>query len=495
MTDKVFVRFEPEGRRIATGFEANMLNVALENGVNIRSDCGGQGICGKCKVIIEDQVNLNELTRVEEEILSKDELKSGYRLACQIIVKGEVVVNIPEESRLKTRKIQLVGMEKEVRLNPSVIKFHVTASEPSLTDIRADVERLIESLKEKYGLYGFKIDYDVLKTLPDDVRGAEWDFTVTVRNNEEIISVEAGDTSDKLYGVAIDIGTSKLAGYLIDLTSGSTIGMGAVENPQLPYGEDIISRISFVMKEKENLLKLQKLVLGGINTVIEQVCKAAKIKPINIYELTVVGNTIMHHLCLGIQPKHVALSPFIPAIKQPLSVKAKELKLNVNPNAIVYVLPNIAGFVGADAVGDVIATGIYETEDLCLLIDIGTNTEIFLGNKHDIISCSCASGPAFEGFHIKHGVKAFSGAIEKVKINPKPLEVKFETIGDEKPIGICGSGIVDCVAELFKCRFINIRGRFSDAPSERLRNSSSHIRRGLGGIFMISQLIKEILLG
>jgi uncharacterized 2Fe-2S/4Fe-4S cluster protein (DUF4445 family) len=383
-------------------------------------------------------------------------------------VRGEVVVNVPEKSRLKTRKIQLVGMEREVKINPAITKFHVATPHPSLSDVRADVERTIESLVEKYGFYDFRIDLEVLKTLPDTVRAADWSFTAAVWNYEEIVSVEAGDTSDELFGFAMDIGTSKIAGHLVDLATGCTIGMGAVENPQLPYGEDVISRISFAMKNDKNLLKLQKLAVEGVNDVIERVCSDARIEPINIYEVTVAGNTIMHHLFLGIQPRYVALSPFTPAVKHPLNLRARELNLAVNPNARVYMLPNIAGYVGGDAVGDVLATDIYEKEDLCLLIDIGTNTEIFLGNRHGIVSCSCASGPAFEGYHIKHGVKAVSGAIEKVEINPTPLEVRFETIGGEKPVGMCGSGIVDCVAELFKHGVIDIRGNFSGSSRERL---------------------------
>jgi uncharacterized 2Fe-2S/4Fe-4S cluster protein (DUF4445 family) len=236
------------------------------------------------------------------------------------------------------------------------------------------------------------------------------------------------------------------------------------------YGEDIISRINYALTSNEALKKLQKMVIEAINTIIYEACQEARVDPDKIYEVTVVGNTAMHHFFLGIQPKYLALAPYVPAIKRSINIKANSLGIKTNPLANIHVLPAVAGFVGADAVADVLATGIYEMNDMCLLVDVGTNSEIFVGNREDIVSCSAAAGPAFEGMHIEYGMKAVAGAIERLKINPDTYEVEYETIDGDKPIGICGSGIIDAVAEMFKCGVIDRRGAFNDSvQTKRLR--------------------------
>jgi len=468
----VFVRFEPEGKKLEVKLGSTILDAAKTAGVRIRSECGGQGKCGKCLVIVEDQSKLNSISNAERQHISDDKLKLGYRLACQSIIGGTVTVFIPPQSRLETRKIQTEGMERSVEFNPAVKKIHIILPKPELRDITPDFERLCIALKKK-GFNSLEIDYKLLKTLPIFLRNAEWDVTVALWKGKEVIAVEKGNTVSDTYGFSVDIGTSKMVGYLVNLTSGETISVSFTENPQIACGEDIISRIDYTVSEKEGLKKLQLSVIEAINSLIKETCLDANVKRDRIYEITVAGNTAMHHIFLGISPKYLAVAPYVPAIKRSVNVKAEHLGLKVNPLANVYVLPIIAGFVGADAVADVLATGIYETDDMNLLIDIGTNGEVFVGNREDIVSCSCAAGPAFEGMHLEHGMKAVTGAIESLRIDPKDYGVEYKTIGDAKPIGICGSGMIDAVAEMFKCRIIDSRGHFNkNIQTDRLRREN-----------------------
>ncbi len=305
--------------------------------------------------------------------------------------------------------------------------------------------------------------------MPDILRKADWDITITIWDDEKIIDVQPGDTTRELYGFAVDIGTSKVVGHLVDLTTGKTIGMGRTENPQLLYGADIITRIAFAVESETNRKTLKKVVLEGINSVLAQACAKAKVDSEQIYETVLVGNTAMHHLCLGIQSKFAGLSPYVPAVKSPLNISPAELGIEANLHGIATFLPIIAGFVGADALADVIATGFHELEKISMLVDIGTNTEVFVGNFKDMVTCSCASGPAFEGARIKHGMKAEKGAIESLQIKPG-FEVEFATIGNVRPKGLCGSAMIDLVAEMFKFKIIDSKGRFiPDESNARLR--------------------------
>lgn len=465
---KITIQFEPEGRKVETNPDLNILEIAQDAGIGIRSECGGKAICGKCRIIIQDQRPVSKLTDAERRLLSEDEIFEGYRLACSTIAKGDLVVEIPEESRIRIRRMQITGMELPVKLDPLVKKFHVVLPKATLQDIRPDAERLLDSLESEYRITGLELNQKILSNLPDIIREKNWEVTVVVWNGKNLVALESGDTSNILYGFAVDIGTSKLVGYLVNLRNGETEEIVSVENPQISCGEDLMTRISYTLEGENNLKRLQRMVVGSINSLMKQACDNVGITTKNIYELTIVGNTAMHHFFLGIQPKYVSYSPYAPAVKSPLNVRASNLNLAVEPEVNVYVLPCVAGFVGADAVGDAIASGVCESEERSLLIDIGTNTEVFVGNSEDIIACSCASGPAFEGAHIKYGMKAVTGAIEKIKINSGNLEVSYETIDDEPPVGICGSGILDGVAELIRTGVINIRGRFTNMDNERL---------------------------
>jgi len=469
------VAFEPEGRKVKVPIGTTIFQVAREVGIGIRSECGGKGLCGKCRVIVKSPEALSDLTKAEKKHLSKSEIESGYRLACQAKILSNVTVIIPPESRLAIRKFQLIGMERSVKLNPAVKKLHVILPKPTLSDARPDYERLIDALSDITNFNNLEIDHEAIKKLPDVIRGSGFDVTATIWGNRRIISVEPRDTTNELFGFAVDIGTSKIVGYLVDLITGETLEISSVENPQIMYGEDIMTRITFATAKPENLKILQKLVVDAINKIIDETCRRVNVNPHRVYEVVAVGNTAMHHFLLGIQPKYTALSPYVPAVKRQINVKARELNININPSGIVTALPIIAGFVGADAVADVLATGICESDELSLLVDIGTNTEVFVGNSEDLLSCSCASGPAFEGMHIKHGMKAVTGAIERVTID-SDYEVSYKTIGDVKPIGLCGSAMIDTVAEMFKRGIINHRGRFNRRiETPRLRENEGEV--------------------
>jgi uncharacterized 2Fe-2S/4Fe-4S cluster protein (DUF4445 family) len=472
MKNLITVLFEPTGRKIDVRRGISLLEAAHKAAVTIRSECGGKGVCGKCRVIIPDKKVVTEITEDENKHLSLEEIGLGYRLACRMILKKSTKVMIPEESRILARKIQASGLEIHLQPKPYVKKLRSKLAKPTLLDARPDLERLLDLIENAYGFTELEIGYEALRGLPDTLRQTGWHVTTVLLGDRQIIFVEKGDTSDRIFGLAVDIGTSKIISALVDLATGKTLGMGFVENPQIIHGEDVVSRITYSTNDADKLQTLQRLLVDGINSVLSYTCAQAGVHPQDIYEVTVVGNTAMHHFFLGINPKYAAISPFTPALKRSINVKAKELGINICPEGNVHVLPVIAGFVGADAVADLLASGIHESEKLSLLLDIGTNTEVFVGNSEDVLSCSCASGPAFEGGHIKHGMRAVTGAIEKVSIT-SDYEVEYTTIDNEAPRGLCGSAMIDVLAELFKLDVINERGRLNtNIRTSRLRRAS-----------------------
>jgi uncharacterized 2Fe-2S/4Fe-4S cluster protein (DUF4445 family) len=471
--------FEPDGRRGGFNRGTCIFDAAKELGIGIRSECGGEGTCGKCRIAVLGGSNLlNDLTDREEKLLYKNEISGKYRLSCQAKIKAKapptkstITVLVPSESRIGVRRIQVRGMEQPVQLNPAIQKVHLTLQKPTITNPIADDERLITKLEATTGLENLRLGYEVSRILPTVMRKGNWDVTVTLWNHKQIVDVEAGDTTARNYGASVDIGTSKIVCYVVNLNTGEVLSAGMLENPQIQCGEDILTRISYAAQSSENQEEMRRLVVDGINTVIDSACKDSPgVNAKNIYEVTVVGNTAMTHLFLGIEPKFLSLAPYPPAMKRSMDVEASKTGLGIHPQGNVHVLPCVAGYVGADAVADVIAISIHEKEEMSLLVDIGTNGEVFLGNKKEILSCSCAAGPAFEGTHIAHGMKAVTGAIEKVKIDPKTFEVKYETIDNEKPIGLCGSAMVDIIAELLRTGVISTRGKFNQEPfkTERL---------------------------
>ncbi len=463
--------FQPDGKRIKVSENSTLLEAAYLAGVDLVSVCGGKGACCKCKVQIKSESLTQPLTENEKKCLTQQEQSEGIRLACQVRINNPLIVRIPEYSRSGKQRLQVEGIKTSVTLDPLVKKYHLHLPKPTITDPRSDVDRIYDELKNHYKLNGLDLKIDLLKTLGPFLRESEWDITVTLWNNQ-IIAFESGNTTDRLFGLALDIGTTKLAMYLLNMITGNVIAVDSAMNPQIPYGEDIISRINYVCS-KENTQELQQVLIQSINEMIAHLCEKSGIKPQELYEMTVVGNTAMHHIFLNINPRHLALAPYTPVIRNGVNIGPKDIGIHINPTGNIFVLPVIAGYNGADNVAVILATEIYKRKELCLALDIGTNTEVILGNKDKILVCSCASGPAFEGASIKHGMRAASGSIEKVQIDPDTFECVCQTIDNLPARGICGSGIVDIIAEMLKVGIIDVTGRINKSlETDKIRESS-----------------------
>ncbi|HJX70223.1 MAG TPA: ASKHA domain-containing protein, partial [Dehalococcoidia bacterium] len=435
-----------------------IFEVARDAGVGLGSFCGGKGTCGKCKIrILSGQVS--PPTEKEREHLSREDIAQGYRLACLTKVYEAVRLEIPPEYLLISQRLQLVGKEREVVVEPIVEAYHVTLSPASLVDIRSDQVRILNYLAENHGLKDIDIDLSIQRQLPILLRANEWQAKIGLRG-KEVVWVGA---KDRLLGLAIDLGTTKIAAYLTDLETGEVLVAKGTVNHQIAYGEDVISRITYAMENGGEILR--QTAAQDLNTLIKELCAEAGFAPNNIAEVVIVGNTAMHHLFLGLPVKQLALAPYVPAVSTPVNIKARDIGLATAPGAYVHLLANIAGFVGADHVAMLLATGLYDTEKTMLGLDIGTNTEISLATHGSLRSCSCASGPAFEGAHIKDGMRATGGAIERVKITSSSVD--FQTIDDKPPIGLCGSGILDAVAQLREVGIIDYRGRLQSHPLVR----------------------------
>lgn len=476
-TDEFQITFQPEGKRATAKINENLLKIAQKASIGIDSTCGGRGICGKCRVIIRlGNEFLSNVSAIEEKHLSEEEIKKGYRLACltTIIKKGKIIVEVPLESRVGYQRLLIKGIERKVLLNPAISKIDLELKKPTLDDVKADVHRIFEKLKE-IGINVKRIDYRALRKSPYSLREKNWRVSVIVWKNEEIIDIEPLNELNNPCGFAIDIGTTKLAGYLLDLKTGKLLATSSAMNPQIPYGEDIISRITYAMDSEKKLQELSELVKNELNRLIKEACNEANIDPSKVYEVVAVGNTAMHHIFLKIPPKYVSLSPYPAVVQNSLEFKARDLGININEGGYVHTLPCIAGFVGADAVADILSTELHKSKQIAMTIDIGTNTEIMVGNEKRILACSAASGPAFEGAHIKYGMRASNGAIEKVWIDPYSLEVEYKTINNEKPKGLCGSGIVDAIAEMLKAGILDRKGRINT----NLKSSRLKIKNGI----------------
>lgn len=465
---KFQVTFQPEGKRIPIEEDKTIMDAAIEGGIDLTSLCGGKGICGKCKVIIRDLSAVSELTDKEKKLLTKEEIAAGIRLACLTCLKGNVVASIPEYSKTGKQRLQVEGIETKIKVNPNIKKYHLKLDKPDISDPRADVERVLDALKEKFTLQDLTFSYNALTILSEILRISEWQITVVIWDNE-IISIEPHDTTDRKFGYAVDIGTTKLAGYLLNLNDGMVVEAGSLMNPQIPYGEDVIARLNY-----EDYDILNKVIIKGLNQILEDLKERSGIRTEEIYEMTAVGNPVMQHLFLNLNPRYLGTSPYPPVLKSSLTINNDQVKLALNKFGKVFFLPIVAGFVGADTIGVVLATEIHKREELCLALDIGTNTEVVLGNKDRMVACSCASGPAFEGAHIRFGMRAASGSIEKIKIHPETYEVEYQTVDDAPPVGICGSGLIDLFAELLKVGLIDIKGTFKkDLNTPKVRKGEN----------------------
>jgi len=484
------VIFQPSGRRGEVSEGKTVIEASRELGVEIESVCGELKVCGKCKVKVEEGFferygitssldHLSSYAEEEEEFISRDEKTRGYRLGCAARIQGDVLIIVPEESRAQKQVVRKAATERSIELRPTIALHFVDLSLPSFHDPLGDFERLSKALTENCNLSSLGIDYHTLLKLPQTLRQGDWKVTVATWMEKEILDIKPGKVVDA-YGLAIDIGTTTVAGYLCNLRNGKIIVTNSMMNPQVTYGEDVMSRITYAMTHPENGLEtMHRTIIDGLNRMIEDITEECGLSPQDLLELTIVGNTAMHHLLLKINPEFLGVAPFPPAVHRSLDIKARDLGIKVHPAANIHILPIEAGFVGADNVGVLIAEEPYNQDENVLIIDIGTNGELVMGNRHKLISSSCATGPAFEGAGIQHGMRAAPGAIERIRIHPETLDVDFKVIDQEawhrdiKIItarGICGSGIIDAVAELYKARIIDKSGRLGkDIRSPRLQ--------------------------
>jgi uncharacterized 2Fe-2S/4Fe-4S cluster protein (DUF4445 family) len=466
------VTFEPEGRQISAKSGETLFEIAHRSGLQLRSDCGGKGTCGKCRVHVKPIGAVNKLTAAERSLLTTKNRKAGFRLACQtkVLGKQDVIVMIPAATRTVRRRIQIAGKMKTVKLNPALKTILIDVPPVDPDSSIPDTERVLMGLSQFFGhkmKTHWKYPLPVITKTPSAVRKASGQVTLVIRNNSQLLDIHAGDARELMYGVALDIGTSKLVGSLFSLASGEHMASAGIENPQLRFGEDIMTRLSYAAVSPKNLLELQSAVIEGINAILDSLTSKG-IQPERIYELVVVGNTVMTSLFLGLDTTHLAYGPFTPPFRGPIESPANQLNLQIPSQTAVYVLPNIAGYVGADAIADIIATSLHQQKKPCLLIDIGTNTEVILGNREYISATSCAAGPAFEGAQIEYGMKAVSGAIERLTLDKTLMEFQITTIDDATPIGICGSGVVDAIAQLTEANLLSSKGRFTEQATPHL---------------------------
>ncbi len=508
---KHLVVFQPSGSRGYVEDGANLLEVARSLGVEIETPCGGLLMCSKCRVRIEEGFferfgiesglsHCNPVLEKERDFFrSKGLTEPNLRQSCVVKVHGPLVIFVPEESRAVKQLVRKSARELNIPIKPAVRRYFVEMKAATLRDPVGDWERLQNALKAHHGLEGLHMDYPVLTQLQKNVRAGEWKVTVFVWRGREVIRVMPGFAEYAL-GLAVDVGTTTVAGFLCDLDSGQVLASESMMNPQTSYGDDVMARITYAMTHPDGLEKLHAVILEGLNTIVARTCEKSGYQPEDIAETVLVGNTCMDHIFLNIFPKYVGVSPFVPAMHHSVDVKARDFGLKILPTGNVHVLPNEAGFVGADNVACVIAEEPYNQDDIMLVIDIGTNGEMVLGNRHKLISASVPTGPAFEGAQIQFGMRAAVGAIEKVDIDPVTWDVRFRTIGqdkwsDEMPPeeikarGLCGSAMIDLGWEMYRAGVVDATGRFSR------ETHSPRLREGPGGIEFVLAWANQTAIG
>src|SRR5512133_1648583 len=508
MTKKHTVILQPSGRRGQVDEGTSVRAAARDLGVEIESICAENATCGKCMVLVEEgrfekynieskRENLSPVGAEEQayfarrlKLLQDKGWEVGQvRLSCQCKVLGDVLIHVPEESRGNKQIIRKSASERAIEIKPAIRKYYVALTPPDLERPLADWERLARELENTMKLvrrgeeslprwFDLTIDYQCLRTLSSTLRDAKWNVTVSVWRDREVIAVQPGYAEDS-YGAAVDIGSTTVALYLCNLRTGELLAAESEMNPQIVYGEDVMSRIQYTIQHKDGLEKLHKAIIATLNKLLKQAAKTAQIKTEEILEMVLVGNSTMHHMLLNLPPKDLGLAPFVPAIHRSMDVKAREVGLQINPSGNIHLLPTIASFVGADTSGMLLAEEPHKQEENWLLIDIGTNAELVLGNRDRLVCTSTPTGPALEGAHVEYGMRAASGAIEHVHIDEKTLEPRYKIVGEEewnsgKAKGICGSAIIDAVAELFRAGIVDSRGKFKKGlNSKRVREGEN----------------------
>ncbi|HSL11216.1 MAG TPA: ASKHA domain-containing protein [Actinomycetota bacterium] len=495
MTDQdALVVFTPSGRRGRFPHGTNLLDAARRLGVDLDSVCGGRGICGRCQVvpaegafpkhgITSDRGNLSPFSDPERTYDERKGLAPGRRLGCHATVLGDLLIDVPPDSHVHRQVVRKEADAREIELDPVVSLHYVEVAEPDLATPRSDARRLLDALAEQWDLDGLAVDPVVLPTLQRTLRAGGWTVTAAVHDGATVTAVWPG-LHDRVVGIAFDVGSTTVAGHLCDLHTGEVLASVGVMNPQIRFGEDLMSRVSYVMMHPEGAGELTTAIRDCLRDLVTQLLPAADgldrepLGPDDVVEVTIVGNPIMHHLVLGLDPTELGGAPFALATDQAVRLAARELGIGVAAGAGAYLLPCIAGHVGADAAGVILAEAPHERDELTLIVDVGTNAEIVLGNRHRLFAASSPTGPAFEGAQISSGQRAAPGAIERVRVDPGTLEPRVRVIGTEAwsdetafggtPVsGIAGSGIIEAIAELFLAGVITTDGVIDGALAAR----------------------------
>ncbi|MBX3010325.1 MAG: DUF4445 domain-containing protein [Caldilineaceae bacterium] len=515
------VIFQPNGRQGEVPVGMTLLEAARRLGVEIESICGGHQTCRKCKVLVEEGAfpkfgvfsqrdHLTPPAERETSSAAKYHFEPNARMSCACQVTGDLVLRVPEESQTRKQVVRkAAGVERTITVDAPMRLYYVELPAPELKDHRGDWERLRDELQAVHGLATLRCDLAVLRTLQPALAVSNRGVTVTVWQGQEVLRVQPGFQED-LYGIAVDVGTTTVAAHLCHLRTGAVLATASRMNPQVPYGEDLMSRVSYAMLHADGTARMHQAIIDGLNALVGELCTAAAIQPTDVVEMVLVGNTTMHHLLLGVNPRELGGAPFSLVTHDAVDVKARDLGLRLAPGANIHLPPCEAGHVGADNVGVLVAEAPYTQDENWLVIDIGTNGEILLGNRTRMLSASSPTGPAFEGAQILHGMRAAPGAIERVRIDPATLAVRYKMIGHEewiesaerattgqateqppgpalsaaerrlqkreallnpalRPAGICGSGIIEAIAELLKAGVIAPNGRFVNVAHPRLR--------------------------
>ena len=486
------VVFTPSGKRGRFPVGTPLLSAARALGVDIDSVCGGRAMCTRCQVLVAEgefakhgvrssAASLTPLTAPEERLSRRQVLAAGRRLSCQARVEADVVVDVPETSQVHRQVVRKAAEARDIELYPIITLHYVEVAEPDMHDPSGDLKRLQDALAREWQLNGLECDLSVLHTLQPLLRAGAWKVTVAVHDRSRIVAVWSG-FQEKVYGLAIDVGSTTIAAHLCDLTNGEVVASAGLMNPQIRFGEDLMSRVSYSMMNPGGAAQMTDAVRQALGDLAGEVAKSAGISREAILEVTLVGNPIMHHLVLGIDPVELGGAPFALAIDRAVTVTAAEIGVALHPNARIYFLPCIAGHVGADCAGVILAERPDLSDEISLLVDVGTNAEIVLGSRARIVACSSPTGPAFEGAQISCGQRAAPGAIERVRIDRQTLEPRFRVIGSELwsddpafgaatagsgVTGVCGSGIIEVLAELFLAGVITQDGVIDGALAAR----------------------------
>lgn len=467
----VVIEFEPVGRRVEAEPGQTVLQAARSiftpEAGGVSAPCGGKGLCGRCRVRVAEGA-FSPPSEAEKKLLTGRDLAEGYRLACQaVILAGPAKVEIPPESLAGRQQLQVEGTGAAFAPEPPVRRYIIPLRATSVAYPYSTWQQVEIHLARDYGLTGLRADPELIG-LPEPV-SKEGPVTVTVRGGE-ITNIFLAGGKRRPAGLAVDLGTTKIAGFLVDLETGATLAAEGILNPQIAYGEDVISRLAFALQKEEQYARIVQVLKEGLGRLLQNLCAAAGVVSEDVEEAVIVGNTAMHHLLLRLPLRQLAGAPYVPAAALPVEVRARDLGLATAPGAVAYLAPAVAGFVGGDHVAMILSSRIDEAAGVTLGLDIGTNTEIVLARDGEMTSCSCASGPAFEGAHIYQGMRAVEGAVSKVTIGGGGTEVAYETIGGAPPAGICGSGVLDAVAGLYRAGVINSNGRFN-AGHPRVRKN------------------------